>query len=81
MRSTAYKISWVSLLLLLALAFSAGTMHAQTDLPPCFEQITPYNSLGSLVLWSREDVEVSAYILRQLLAGGNGVPNASRIAF
>ena len=31
MRSTAYKISWVSLLLLLALAFSAGTMHAQSE--------------------------------------------------
>jgi len=52
-----------------------------TDLPPCFEQATPYNPLGLLVLESREGVEVSAYILRKLLAEGKGVPNASRMAF
>jgi hypothetical protein len=55
--------------------------YALTDLPPCFEQATPYKSLGSLVLWKREGMEVSAYILRKLLGRGNGVPNASRIAF
>ena len=48
---------------------------------PCFEQATPYNPLGSLALWRRERVTVSAYILRKLLGGGKGVPNASRIAF
>ena len=53
----------------------------QTDLPPLFEQAAPYNSLGSLLLWGREGVGVSAYILRKLLGGSNGVPNASRIAF
>jgi len=53
----------------------------QADLPPRYEQVTPYNSLGSLVLKSRKGREVSAYILRKLLGDGNGVPNASRIAF
>jgi hypothetical protein len=37
-----------------------------------------YNSLEPLVLWGREGVEVSAYILRKLPGGGNGAPNASR---
>ena len=31
MKSTAHKISWLSLFLLLALAFSAGTVHAQSE--------------------------------------------------
>ena len=48
---------------------------------PAFGQATPYNSLGSLVLEDRKTRGVSAYILRKLLAGGKGVPNASRIAF
>src|SRR5215216_6406067 len=52
-----------------------------TDLPPRFEQAIMYNSRGSLMLWSRKRVGVSAYIWRKLLGGGNGVPNASRIAF
>ena len=55
--------------------------ECQTDLPPCFEQTIPHNSLALLALWDRERTEASAYILRKLLAGGNGVPKASRIAF
>ena len=55
--------------------------YSLTDLPPCFEQTTPCNALGSLLVCSREGVEVSAYMWRKLLAGGKGVPSASRIAF
>jgi hypothetical protein len=62
-----------------------GTMRRdagdRADLPSRFEQVIMYNALGSLMLWSRKSVGVSAYIWRKLLGGGNGVPNASRIAF
>jgi hypothetical protein len=57
------------------------TASCQSDLPPRFEQAIMYNSRGSLMLWSRKSVGVSAYIWRKLLGGGHGVPNASRIAF
>jgi hypothetical protein len=33
------------------------------------------------MLWSSKRVGVSAYMWRKLLGGGNGVPNASSIAF
>ena len=49
--------------------------------PLASSRLPPYNPLGLLVLESREGVEVSAYILRKLLAEGKGVPNASRMAF
>src|SRR5690242_9503975 len=41
---------------------SAAFQVTLTDLPPCFEQATPYNPLGLLWLESREGVDVSAYI-------------------
>ena len=56
------------------------SVDIQTDLPPRFEQATPYNALVSLRLGSRKRGGVSAYILRKLLAVGKGVPNALRIA-
>jgi hypothetical protein len=62
-------------------SFATKAMHQPTDLPPCFEQENPYSPLESLALYGKEGMEVSAYILRKLLGGGNGVPNASRIAF
>jgi hypothetical protein len=52
-----------------------------TDLPPHFEQVSPYNSLGLLMFWDRKSAEVPAYILRKLLWDGKAVPNASSIAF
>jgi hypothetical protein len=55
-------------------------VERQTDLPPRFEQATPYNTLVSLRLGSSKRGGVSAYILHQLLAVGKGVPNALRIA-
>jgi hypothetical protein len=60
---------------------SPGEACCLTDLPLHFGQATPYNSLVLLILEGRKSLGVSAYILRQLLGWGKGVPNASRIAF
>jgi hypothetical protein len=51
------------------------------DLPFHFGQATPYNPLVSLLLEGRKSQGVSAYILRQRLRWGKGVPNAARMAF
>src|SRR5262245_24642737 len=60
---------------------AADVPQIRADLPLHFGQATPYNSLVSLLLEGRKSLGVSAYILRQLLGWGKGVPNASRMAF